>query len=324
MPGLAEMFASGGPFMWVIAALGLLAPLVTAVCAVATAVRFRVPAPVWLGTPLFIILCGYVGTWLSFRTALEAVSSASPETAPTLAAIGYSVALAPIVFSFIIGSGVLILQAGMAGLGLAIGVGREPRWCIGRAVTTLFLSAFPALLMMMWGFLSFDGLSVLLLPGLFLLGGPGLALACLRISTREHSEDPGRTAAGRVLTGTSWVLSLLFMAIALSLGFELAVYEAHAVASSDIAASIVAAIELDAGGVSVFAIATIVLGGLLSASAGLSEARYMESGRSIFGGVFVVIMLVGLVLVHAVTFSTGKDVLAPFVQAQDEAAAQPK
>lgn len=319
---MLDIVQAAGTTAWVILSLAGLGVLAAVVFAAMAAFRLRVPAPLWFGTTFLILWVGYGGTILLIRNALAAIGSASADTAPALAAMGWSEALAPTVLAYLAVGLVLLVQAWVGAIGHAVRVGAEPRWAWGMSVMALLVGGFLAIVQALYIGLTYGWTSpLMLLPAIVVMGAPALSVVTLRVSTIETDGDAGRLVAGRVMVGMSWVGALMAAAIGMNLMGEAGIYADLAAMGGATDGTLVAfAGELLRSGAWGQGFLSVIPPLVVTALAGLNESRVLESGRTVGGAVITVLGLILTLVLHTGAMSYGKALVEATRSAPDTTA----
>jgi hypothetical protein len=203
-----ERFASGGPFMYLVLLLMMLAvPLVPAYGVVA-ALRVRLPALVWLLVPALMVAVGVLGRVVGHVQMGEAVIYAAAEQRDALTFAGLAIAPIPEWFALWGAAIALSLSALLAGLGALIGAGKEARWTWAPGIIAAAVGGVGWLGVAGWSLVATGrpDPALLLFPAILLAGGLGIVAAGLRSGTEDR--DAQRSAAARALAVALTVLAL--------------------------------------------------------------------------------------------------------------------
>jgi hypothetical protein len=199
---VVHFFADGGPFMWLILLLSMLAGVVVVALGVLAAMDKRVPVAAWLVLPAGVLILGSVGTLSGLYNAGRAVEVASPDVRQVMAAAGISISMYTDAFARL--SAWLICGFSVAALGIgALVAGHNAgRFDWLGAAATVAASWIAGLLYL--GTTFQDQTAAIALPALMLfVGSFGVAAAGL-----PRPEDPERSirARGRHIAASALAL----------------------------------------------------------------------------------------------------------------------
>lgn len=105
------LFNEGGPFMWGILGMGVLAAVLLVGLVPLARLGIRVPAPAWLVGPAAVWVVGAMGVRWGMADGLDSFHRASTEMPETLAAVTLSIALYPGIMAALVCATLLFLTA---------------------------------------------------------------------------------------------------------------------------------------------------------------------------------------------------------------------
>lgn len=207
MSDLARLFQEGGLAMY---GLLLLAPLATGALlagVILAAIRRWSPAPLWWGLPLLAAMVGAAGWLLGLLQVERVMPLVSPDARSAILHTGASEALVPAMSALALGSGLLLLGALGAGLGLLLGARPGQNRPAAGGIAMLgglggaILVGAAALLQ---PHAAGRGLEVVVLPLLVAAGGVALGMALwpapAESPTSEHA--PGAPLVASLVAGS--------------------------------------------------------------------------------------------------------------------------
>ena len=197
MHDVADLFWMGGPFMYLVLALGVMGVLVGTATAVVAALGKWTPSAAWLALPVAVVLAGVVGTMLGVDMALQAVGHAAPSERSVMAASGWSVAIITDLTGLAFGSFLFAATALFGGAASAIGAGKEGKWTLGVGLPPIGLSVLVGGGLIAWAVVGRMEPLAFAAGGAALFGLIGCGLGGLRVAGGD--DGPGKTAAARVM-----------------------------------------------------------------------------------------------------------------------------
>ncbi len=299
MSFLVDVMHKGGPFMWLLLLLLVVAPVPLVVGATVTALRKWVPSVTWWIVPGLAVIAGAVGRIQGQVMAGEAVAHASVETKSVLLHAGLGVAAYTEWAGWAFAFGCLLLGALVAGPCLAAGAGKGARLRLGLSAAVFLVALGGAALVVLVGWLGFvehgeGGTWLWLLPLVVLSGGVAMALASLREGTTV--EDLQRGAAGRAGLAAMVLGALVALWVASVLHAGINLHEGIAHAAPEMRSSLVAHGVFQARAWtlpgSVAALVVLVMGALVT----LAGLRHLVRPRFVVSGLGTVALLLAVVL----------------------------
>ena len=209
MSGIAEIFRTGGPTIYIMLALFILGGGVVLLSSVLSATKRRVPWAVWMLCPALIMVARSYGSYDGIASALDALQLATPETQMKLMARGIFASLSAHTVGMLF-AGVLSISGALGlGVGSAMGTGKPRTWTLLAAGLSLGLS-----LVLGTGLL---GLAIWLRTigplGLTIgLGALAAGVGCALANLAWHPEDEAdaaRTASARLGAAFMAIFGLL-------------------------------------------------------------------------------------------------------------------
>lgn len=289
MDSMVEMMAKGGPTMYLVLLLLLTTSLVALIGAVLAVLHIRVPALGWLAVPIAALAVGVLGRLMGLFQLEKALAWASFEQRDALACSGMSIATLPETFALWGCAGLLAFTALVAGIGTAIGAGKETRWTLAPALVATGVGAVGWLGIAAWAAMTQAGVPVLAIPAVLLFGGMGITAAALRMGTAER--DTLRTAAGRGLVAACTGLAVGCAVVAGRMGGASMVQEAVASADPESMASLMTvglAQRIDATSVGLATLALVLVAGAIPA---LAAARSLFRPYTLVSGAATLLVL---------------------------------
>jgi len=243
MAVLVDAMHKGGPFMWPLLMLALMAPGIPLVLALLVGLRKWVPAVAWWLLPGAMLMVGAVGRIQGNVMVREAVDHASAETRSVLLHAGIGVATYTEWAAWAYLAPLLGFSALAAGLGLYAGAGQPSHHRPGLALAVL--GAFLGGAALTGGLVGWQasqgvpfGLAGWALPLLLASGGLALALAVAGVA--DDPDHAARRAGGALLVVSLVAGSVAAAWMAGELHGSIAVHEAFAYASAETRSSMVA------------------------------------------------------------------------------------
>ncbi|MFT4979914.1 MAG: hypothetical protein ACI8S6_005826, partial [Myxococcota bacterium] len=193
MNSMVDWMQDGGPVMYLLGMLAMLATLLVMLGAGLGLAKLRVPALLWLAVPLMLLCSGIVGSLQGVTMTAEAIGYASTDTRSVLAHAGYSVSLITTIAGLLLACLALLGGAWAQALAAAARPGEgavmQPV-AAGAAVVALVAGLGLAL----WSLVGrFGGVSV---GGSLVLASPALLLVGLRVG--KDAADRARLAEARL------------------------------------------------------------------------------------------------------------------------------
>ncbi len=211
MSSFAEMMNEGGPLMLVIVGTAAITVLWTMFLSVLGMFRFRVPALLYWGPPVFVAVVGAFGSLWGQYQAMEAMAYADGDMQGTLMAAGHGVALVTRVAGHTIGGHLLIWAALCAAMAAVVRPGEAPKNSIGSALGgAALLGLGGAVLVPVAWFLGAGVLGMGFALSICLVGGFVALVGGMRTSL--VSEDADRVAELRLTIAGSLVGAVVLCA----------------------------------------------------------------------------------------------------------------
>ena len=220
----------GGSFMYAVLGMGGLGLLIVLGLTGLAATKRRVPLAVLLVVPLMTLAVGAVGSMLDTGSAIEAVNAADAQTFPALAKSGWGVSMLPDWFARWVAAGLMALAAWGAGIGATLRSDDDSRFTpFSAAVALLFTLLFGGITayINVSGGLPNESWAI---TGLLAFGGLGVSVGALR---RHEWDEAFRIAGMRFASGVALILAVTWAGRAATLGADIEMSRALALASSE-------------------------------------------------------------------------------------------
>ena len=234
---MSDVLNAGGSLSFVVLGLGALALLLILAGGGLAATKRRVPLFYWVIGPLFVAGVASLGAWSAAGGYMSTIGGAEAASVVETASRGLYDSLAIEWF----GRWVAALLFGVAAWAAAAGAfmaGPEGRMTpIAAGVTALLSIIGAAVIFGYAGYHGVGGMEALMLAGLVLVGGFGVAFGALKRALYEHAE---RVASMRFVSGVSLILGVSYGGRALTMGNRMESFgpEGIAVQASNLAQAI--------------------------------------------------------------------------------------
>jgi len=234
---MSEVLSAGGSLSVVVLGLGGLALLFILAGGALAATKRRVPLFFWVLGPLLVAGVSALGAWSAAGGYMSDIAAAEASAMVEVASRGLYDSLAIEWF----GRWVAALLFGAAAWAAAVGAfmaGPEGRMTpIAAGVTALLSIIGAAVISGYAGYHGVGGMEALVLAGLVLVGGFGVAIGALKRALYEHAE---RVASMRFVSGVCLILGVSYGGRALTMGNRMESFgpEGIAVQAADLAQAI--------------------------------------------------------------------------------------
>ena len=234
---MSDVLNAGGSLSFVVLGLGALALLLILAGGGLAATKRRVPLFYWVIGPLFVAGVASLGAWSAAGGYMSTIGGAEAASVVETASRGLYDSLAIEWF----GRWVAALLFGVAAWAAAAGAfmaGPEGRMTpIAAGVTALLSIIGAAVIFGYAGYHGVGGMQAVMLAGLVLFGGFGVAIGALKRALYEHAE---RVASMRFVSGVCLILGVSYAGRAVTEGNRMESFgpEGIAVQASDLASAI--------------------------------------------------------------------------------------
>ena len=198
MGAIAEMFRTGGIWMYLIFAMSIGGGVIWVLAFALAALKKRSPVALWLLVPVGAILLGALGTAIGVAEAIAALEVATPQVRGRMAMRGASLAQVTLMFGALVAAAYASFGALGVGAGALFGASPEREWRAGHAgIGALLWMVGLGTLVGLW-LIESSGLGMILIVEMVMCG-LGATLAALADSADEDAAARVARARGAVV-----------------------------------------------------------------------------------------------------------------------------